>query len=452
MSVSTFAGALAALVLGGGQTPAVTEPEPVVAAPTEAWPNWRGPSGTGAADPSADPPVRWSETENVRWKSALPGLGHSTPVVWGERIFVTSALPMGERLEPKPDLAPGAHDNAPVLYRQNFLVLCVDRASGEVLWLREVHDEVPHEGGHATASFASASPVTDGELVIASFGSAGIFGLTIEGEVLWQRDLGQMQSKHGHGEGASPALYAGTVIVNQDHEGRSFVAALEARTGKELWRAERDEVTSWSSPIIAETADGAQAIVAGTERIRGYDLATGAVIWSCGGLSHNVVATPIALDGVLYSGSSYEKQAFVAVRFEGARGDLTDTDRVLWYRRRGAPYVPSPLLYDGTLYFLRHYQGIVFQVDAATGAELQRAKRVADMNDIYGSLVGAAGRLYITDREGRTAVLKLGGGELELLALNPLEDSFSASPVVVGRDLLLRGESFLYCLSAAEDN
>jgi outer membrane protein assembly factor BamB len=408
------------------------------------WPQWRGPLGTGVA-PQGDPPVEWSEDEHVRWKAALPGVGHSTPIVSGGRVFLTAAVPTGDALEPAPDTAPGAHDNAPVTHRQVFVALAVDRAQGELLWQRALHEALPHERAHDTATFASASPVTDGEHVFAFFGSYGLYCLDLEGNRVWGRDLGDMQVKHAHGEGSSPALHGDTLVVNWDHEGPSFLFAFDKATGEQRWQVARDEITSWASPIVVEHDGVAQVIVPGSKRLRAYDLETGEVIWECGGLSRNVVATPVAANGMVFAGSSYEKQAMLAIRLDGAQGDLTGTDRIAWYRGRSTPYVPSPLLYDDALYFLHHYQGFLARVDAATGAQAKRATRLTGLDDVYASPVGAAGRVYVTDRGGVTLVLSH-GDEPVVLARNVLDDRFSASAAIAGDELFLRGERFLYCL------
>ena len=413
--------------------------------PLDHWPQWRGPLGTGVA-PRGDPPVVWGEDRNVRWKTALPGQGHSTPVVWGDRVFVTTAVALGEVLEHTGRQAEGAHDNVPPSRRQRFAVLALDRSDGKILWETTVHRGRPHESMHATASRASASPVTDGEHLIASFGSAGVYGLDLEGKLLWQTDLGDMQTKHGHGEGSSPALHGDTLIVNWDHEGKSFVAALDKRSGKQLWKTARDEGTSWSTPLIVVHDGKPQVIVSATRRVRAYDLADGDLLWECGGLSGNVVASPVAGDGYVYVTNSYETRNMLAIRLEGAKGDITGTDSVAWIRNRDTPYVPSPLLYGDTLCFLKHYQGILTCVHAGTGKPLFGPQRLDGIGNVYASLVGAAGRIYITDLSGTTAVLER-GPELKLLARNRLADSFSASPVVVGNELFLRGERNLYCVA-----
>ena len=413
------------------------------------WPQWRGPLGTGVA-PNADPPVEWSETKNVRWKVALPGKGHSTPIVWGDRIFLTTAVPYGEALPPKHSTAPGTHDGVPVTQRHEFVVLAVNRRDGKILWQKSVHKKLPNEGGHTTGSLASNSAVTDGEHVFAYFGSHGLYCLDMHGEVKWQKQFGEMQTKHGHGESASPVLHGDKVFVNWDHDGPCFVAAFDKRTGGQVWKVDRDEETSWSSPIVIENEGRAMLIVAGTNRVRAYDPATGQVIWECGGLSSNIVATPVAADGMLFAGSSYEKRAFLAIRLDRAKGDITGTDRIAWSRSRGTPYVPSPLLYGDSLYFLTHYQGILSRVDAVTGADKPGAIRLGNIGNIYASPVAGGGRVYVTDLDGKTIVVSH-DDQPKILAFNTLDDEFAASAAIVGRELFLRGKGHLYCIAEEID-
>ena len=409
------------------------------------WPQWRGPLGTGVA-PSANPPVKWSELNNIRWKIALPGKGYSTPIVWGDRVFITTAIPYGDALEPRHSDAPGAHDNLPVTLHHKFVVLAVNRRDGKIIWQRTVRKELPHESGHYTGSLASNSPVTDGKHLFAFFGSRGLYCLDLDGELQWEKDLSEMQTLHGHGEGSSPALHGDTLIVNWDHEGQSFVVAFDKRTGKQRWKVPREEVTSWATPIVVEHRGKPQVIISGTKRVRGYDLATGHVIWECGGLSRNVVASPVAGDGMVYAASSYDMRAMLAIRVDGARGDITGTDQVVWTRTRGTPYVPSPLLYGDSLYFLRHYQGILSRVNAKTGEEQGGPFRLDGIRNVYASPVAAADQVYITDRDGTTLVISHGNIP-RVLALNRLNDSFSASAAVVGRQLFLRGQRNLYCIA-----
>jgi outer membrane protein assembly factor BamB len=410
------------------------------------WPHWRGPMQTGVA-PAADPPLTWNEADgkNIRWKTEIPGRGHSTPIVWGDRIFLTTAIQVGDALPPRPSTAPGNHDNLPVTHSHRFVALAVDRTSGKILWQKALREAVPHEQGHYTGSLASNSPVTDGEFVYVFFGSFGLYCLDVEGQLVWKRDFGPMQSLHGHGEGSSPAVYKETLVVNWDHEGQSFIVALDKRTGKERWRVERNEVTSWASPIIIEHHGKPHVIVSGTSRVRGYDLASGKVLWECGGLSSNIVASPVSADGMVFAGSSYDKRALLAIHLDGASGDITTTDRVAWRRIRGTPYVPSPVLYEGGLYFLTHYQGILSRVEARTGQDQPGAFRLDGIKNVYASPVAAAGRIYVTDLDGTTLVIQAGIAPRRL-AINHLSEPVSASAAVAGRQLFLRGEKHLYCL------
>jgi outer membrane protein assembly factor BamB len=413
--------------------------------PEQFWPQWRGPLGTGVA-PRAQPPIEWSENRHIRWKTALPGKGHSTPIVWGDRVFLTTAIPFGEPVKPR-FVRPGAHDNLALTRNHEFVVLAVSRATGKIVWQQPVNKQVPHEAGHVTASFASASPITDGEHVFAFFGSYGLYCLDTNGNLVWKKYFGEMHSKHGHGEGSSPVLHGDTLVINWDHEEQSFLVALDKRTGKQRWRVPRAEDTSWTTPIVVEHAGKAQVIVPGTNRLRGYELDSGALIWECGGLSSNVVASPVAAGGVVYAGSSYDTRAMLAIRLDGAKGDITGTRQVVWKRIKGTPYVPSPLLYGDSLYNLHHYQGILARLDTRTGEDQGGPFRLEDISNVYASLVGAAGRIYITDRDGVTVVMTHGEKTPRVLAVNHLDDTFSASAALAGREIFLRGERYLYCIT-----
>ncbi len=417
--------------------------------PLYQWAQWRGPLSTGVA-PHGDPPIEWAEGKNVRWKVAIPGRGHSTPVVWGDRIFLTTAIPFGDVLEPRHMHAHGAHDNVPARRRQKFVVLAVDRRNGSILWQTTVRTARPHAGTHETGSWASNSPVTDGEHVYASFGSGGIYCLDFGGELVWKVELGDMQVKHDHGEGSSPALHGDTLVVNWDHEGQSFVIALDKRTGKERWKVSRDEGTSWSTPLIVEHEGKQQVIIAATKRVRAYDLEDGNLIWECSGLSGNVCATPVSGGGFVYVANSYEARAMLAIRLSKAMGDITGTDAVAWMRDRYTPYVPSPLLYGDMLYYLKHYQGYLTCVNAKTGKTLLGPERLPGIGNVYASLVGAADRVYIVSLNGNAVVLER-GAKFKVLARNHLDDSFAASPAIVGKEMFLRGERNLFCIARSGD-
>ena len=415
------------------------------------WPQWRGPMANGTA-PHANPPSTWSETEHVQWKASLPGKGHSSPIVWGDQVLVSMAIPTGPKKTPVYNQAEGAHDNLPVDQDHAFVLASYNRQTGKLAWKTTLATAFPHEGGHDTGSLASASPLTDGEHVIAFFGSQGLYGMDLQGKVLWSRNLGRMDTRHAHGEGASPALHGSHLIVNWDHEGASMLHALDKATGQTLWSRPRDEATSWSTPLIVEHQGGRQVIVSATGRIRSYDLSTGKELWQCGGLSRNVVASPVAGHGLVVAANSYDWQAMLAIRLEGAQGDVTDSDQVAWSLNRLTPYVPSPLLVGKRLYFLRHLQGILSCVDLETGEASHGPWRLPVVRMVFASPVAAAGRIYITSREGITLVFDHPQEEdMRLIAVNRLDDTFSASPALVGEQLILRGERFLYSLKAASE-
>ena len=413
------------------------------------WPQWRGPLATGVA-PHADPPLHWSEKKNIRWKITLPGKGHSTPIVFGDRVFLTAAVPVGDAQKPVYDTAPGTHDNVPVTHHHQFVVLAVSRRNGEILWQKIVREEFPLEGGHETGSLASNSPATDGERLYVFFGSRGLYCLDFAGEIKWQKDFGRMQTLHAHGEGSSPVLHGDTLIVCWDHEGDSALYALDKHTGKERWKVARDEKTSWSTPLVVEHEGKPQVIISATKRVRSYDLKTGTLLWECAGLSRNVVSSPVAGHGMVFAGNSYDWQAMLAIRLAGAKGDITDTAQVAWKLNRLTPYVSSPLLYDDTLYFLRHNQNILSRLEPMTGKPRGEPLRLEGIRDfIFASPVGAAGRIYVTSRDGLTVVLRHNRDNAPL-ALNRLDDVFSASPALADKELYLRGERFLYCIAQEE--
>ena len=410
----------------------------------QGWPWWRGPLGNGVS-PDGDPPVRWTEKQNVRFKVAIDGDGLATPIVWGDRIYVLSA----RSLDPAPGAGP-AHPSGVKLAKQRYLVTAYDRKDGSVAWQRVAIERVPHEARHEESGWATASPVTDGEHLYAHFGSAGTFAYTLAGELVWKVDLGDMTTRLGYGEGSSPALWGDTLVVNWDHEGDSFVVALDARTGAERWRKQRPgELTSWSTPLVREHEGRVHVIVAGGGRTRGYDLRTGEELWSLSGLGMNAIPTPTYDAGILYLASGKrDSPRMLAVDLRGARGDLDGSRAVRWTRDRDTPYVSTPLLYRGQLYFFKHVLSLLTSVDAATGA-LRFSERVS-LGSVFASPVAAAGRIYLVDRDGKALVLA-SGPTLSVLAENQLDDGFDASPVVVGSDLYLRGRRFLYALARTGD-
>jgi len=397
--------------------------------------------------------VTWSEEENVRWKVEIPGQGKSTPVIWGERLYLTTAEQIGEPVEVEPEPEPsgrrggrGHMRGVKPTHVMRFQLLALNREDGSVAWRATATEKLPGEGTHRDGTWASGSAVTDGERIIAHFGSQGIFAFDMQGKKLWEKQLGQMSTRASFGEGTSPALYGDSVVVQWDHEGPSFIVVLEAATGEERWRRERDEVTSWATPLVVEVDGRPQVIANGTERMRAYDLETGKTVWELGGMTTNAIPTPVYSGGVAYLMSGFRGSAAVAIRLSGARGDLTDSEHVLWRFERDTPYVPSPLLVEGELYFLKSNSGILTVLDIEQGEKLLGPQRLPRVANVYASPVSAAGRVYLVGRDGETEVLEL-GGERRFLATNLLDERFDASPALAGGELYLRGEKFLYCLA-----
>ena len=407
------------------------------------WHTWRGPDCRAIA-PDADPPITWSEGEakNIRFKVALPGLGTSSPIVLGARIYVTTAIET-DRTGRGPARDAGGPTPTKV---HEFAVLALDRHSGKVLWHKNVIEKAPHEGLHPTATQASHSPMTDGEHLYVYFGSRGLHCLDLAGEVQWSKQFGQMRTRHNWGEGSSPVIHGNTIVVNWDHEDDSFVVALDKRNGKELWRKPRDEVTSWSTPLIVEVDGGLQVIIAATTASRGYDLANGKVLWTCAGMTVNCIPTPIHANGLVYLMSGYRGNKLQAVRLKGATGDVAKGNNLVWTHDRSTSYVPSSLVYENCIYFLRKNSGVLSCLDATTGKPHFEGQRLAGIRSVYASPVGAAGRVYITSRKGTTNVFKV-GAEYRELASNKLDDEFDATAAIVGDAIYLRGRAHLYCIA-----
>jgi outer membrane protein assembly factor BamB len=411
--------------------------------PAGHWPQWRGPLATGVA-PAGDPPIEWSETKSVKWKVALPGLGNSTPIIWGERIFVLATVPADARTLAESNNWSPDSGRPPLLRpgKQKFVVLALRRSDGGVLWQKTVRESVPHESVHFTNTWASGSAVTDGERLYASFGSNGLYCLDFEGNLIWQRDLGDMTTRNGFGEGASPALAGDRLIINWDHEAGSFLVALDKKTGKDVWRKGRDEGSSWSTPLVVEVAGKMQIVINASKRIRGYDLDSGKLLWEAPGVAANVVPSPVAANGLAYFAG---ESGLMAVRLEEATGDATRSGAIVWKLDRDAPYVPSPLLYGDKIYFLKSINGILTCADAATG-QRHYSERLLGIANVYASPVGVAGRVYVAGRDGLTAVLAR-GPQFKVLAVNQLDDAFDASPALADNELYLRGRKSLYRIS-----
>lgn len=410
------------------------------------WPQWRGPDHNGVA--RSDAPMRWSDTENIKWKTPIPGRGFSTPVIWGDRIFLTTAIPVAaENAAPDSGGRGGPGGGAGAGRQHQFVVICLDRKTGKTLWQKTARTAIPHEGYHRNyGSFASNSPVTDGRYVYAFFGSRGIYCYDLNGKLVWEKDFGvQMKMRLQFGEGTAPVLHDDRLILNFDHDAGSFIVALDKTTGKELWRTTRDEISNWSTPLVVDYAGRREIIVSATRKVRSYDFKTGRLIWECAGLGLNTIPQPVHHEGVVYVMSGFRDPKLMAIRL-GREGDLTGTDAVVWSETRGTSYTPSPVLHDNRLYVLTD-NGQVSCFNAKTGEPFYHRVRLPKAYNFKASPVAAGGKLYLASENDDVIILKL-GEKYEVLATNTLTDQmFVASPVVVDNELYLRSQQFLFCLS-----
>ena len=413
---------------------------------TTNWPEWRGLNNSGSAA-GGNTPVEFSETKNVKWKVEIPGKGHATPIIWGNQIIIQTAVATDKKPEnaeaaakPGSPMAPNQTD----LIHQ-FKVISVDKTTGKINWQTIVKEVMPSERTHELGSWASNSPITDGENIFAFFGSRGLYCLDMKGKILWERNFGQMDIVASFGEGSSPAIYKDKIYIPWDHQGKSFLFALDKKTGKEAWTAPREEITSWATPLIVEVNGKAQVITSATNKVRSYDTQTGEIIWECTGMTKNVIPCPTYAEGILYLNSGFRGNAIKAIDLAKAKGDITGTPTILWEYNQDASYTPSPLLMDGKYYFMKGNNGIMTCLDAKTGKVIFSNQKLEGITNMFSSPTGNKDKIYIAATN--TVDVVKAGGEFSLLAKNSLDDTFHASPVIIGNDLFLRGFKSLYCIS-----
>jgi outer membrane protein assembly factor BamB len=423
----------------------------IAAGADDYWPTWRGPAATGTTA-KGNPPVTWSESENIKWKVELPGQGHSSPVIWDDKIFLLTAIDTGRAKSAEaqpPAAAPGGRGGlsgpTPKTIHK-FDLLCVDRTSGKVLWQRTATEAVPHEGHQPTGTFASYSPVTDGKYVWASFGSRGLYCFDMEGNLKWSKPLPTMKTVMSFGEGSSPALAGDAIIVVCDHEAGSAILAFNKATGEQLWRKDRDEPTSWATPAVVEVDGKTQVIVSATKLIRSYDAKTGDLIWQCSGQVKNVIPSPVVGFGMVFCTSGYQGSSLQVIKLAGKTGDLSKTDAIAWQVNKATPYISSPLLYGNRIYVFSVLKPVLSCYEAQTGKALFTEQILEGIDQVYASPVGVADRVYCPGRNGVTVVIK-NADVFGVLATNKLDDGFDASPAVIGDELYLRGNKFLYCIA-----
>ena len=523
-----------------------------IGANAENWPTWRGPAANGVA-PGGNPPTEFSESKNVQWKTKVPGSGSSTPVIWGDQIFLITAektgkkvaaaaggesrereqgterrqRPDGERPEgrgrgeqgsrggdrprpdgdrgsrggerPRPDggsfnreefikrfdkdgdgeLNDAERDAMRDELRQQFgggrggersprsgrssrgrggfggggkpteeyryVLMSLDRNTGKENWRRVAATQVPHEGHHRDHGYASGSPVTDGEHIIVSFGSRGLYCYDMKGKLQWKKDFGDMRMRNSFGEGTSPALHGDTVVLLWDHEGDSALYALDKKTGKLKWKTDRNEASGWCTPVVTIHDGVTQVIVNGSRAVRSYQLSDGKLLWQCSGQTSNAIPSVVVDENFAYAMSGFRGAHLAAIKLGGS-GDLTDSKSVSWTANRGTPYTPSPLLSNGRIWYLSGNNGVLSVRDTKSGKLLVEGERLDGVSGVYASPVSAGGRVYIAGRNGTVSVLK-DSAKLEVLATNELDDKFDCSPAVVGNQMFLRGKEHLYCIA-----
>ena len=413
----------------------------------ENWHQWRGPDANGVSE-TARPVLHWSENRNVQWKKAIDGKGSSTPIVWGDKIFLLTAVDTGvvDPSLPRPEDQPRrifgiTHPNT----QYEFVVLCLDRNDGRELWRRIANRKIPHEGHHGDNNFASASPVTDGSRLYCWFGSAGLYCYDLAGNKHWDLDLGPAVMGASLGEGSSPVWHDGRLVIVRDHQGQSFIYALDASTGEILWKRARDEDNSWATPRVVAKDGLVQVIASGSKAIVSYNLANGDTIWHCRGLTDNPIPSPVGDSNSIYFMTGYRGYALLALPL-GRTGDLADTGAVLWRKNRGTPYTPSPVLAQDLLFFNQSNQALWSCLDARTGEVYVDRERLPGLATVYASPVASKRHLFVTGRNGKTVVLDR-AKRLQVVATNQLDDVFDASPALAGDQILLRGNRYLYAIA-----
>jgi outer membrane protein assembly factor BamB len=418
----------------------------VVSARTSNWPGWRGPSGQGVSS-EKNLPAEWTPTKNIKWKTPIAGRGHSSPIVWGNRIFLTTAVegPVVPGAKAVKHMVDGDKeflhpDSIGADRKHTFKVIAIDSESGKILWEQAAFEGTPYDNRHRKSSYAASTPVTDGKHVFAFFGSEGLYAYDMKGKLSWKADLGKLGTV-GMGTGTSPILYEDLVIMQCDEEmgGASFIVALDKKSGKQVWKTPRKVQVSWATPLLVKTAKRAELISSGTEAVIAYDPATGKELWRHKGVEGNAIPSPVANNEMVFISAGFPAKKAMAINL-GGTGDLADT--VVWKYAKGTAYVPSPILYGDYLY-LTTDRGILTCLDARTGELKYEGGRVPIPATFTASPVAFEGKILLTSEDGETFMIKA-GRKHEILGTNSIGEPVYASPAISDGTIFIRGEKNLY--------
>ena len=413
------------------------------------WPQWRGPDGSGISN-EKNLPLEWSPSRNIKWKTPIEGRSHSSPIVWGNRVFLTTAI--------EGPVVPGAKavkhmdgdreflhpDSIGADHKHTFKVLCLDRDSGKLLWQATAWEGTPYDNRHRKGSYAASTPATDGRLVYAFFGTEGLYAYDFKGKLAWKAPLGNLGTV-GMGTGTSPILFDDFVIVQCDEENgaSSFIVALDKKTGKEVWKTPRKVQVSWATPILVRGATRTELITSGTEFVISYDPATGKELWRHKGVESNAIPSPVANSEMVFLSAGFPAKIAMAIRLGGS-GVLTGTPNVLWTYAKGTAYVPSPILYGDYLY-LTTDRGVLTCIAAKTGEVKYEGGRIPIPATFTASPVAFDGKILMTSEDGDTFIVK-SGPKHEILGTNSVGEPVYASPAIADGRIFIRGEKNLYCI------
>jgi outer membrane protein assembly factor BamB len=415
----------------------------------ENWPQWRGPGSQGISNETSVP-GEWKPEKNVAWKVEVPGRGHSAPVVWNDRVFLTTAVegeavPGAKAVEHIDSGKPFLHpDSVGADKKHTYKVLAYDGKTGTLLWDRTAWAGVPFDNRHRRSSFASASIVTNGAIVIAYFGAEGVYAYDVNGKPAWNTSIGKVKTL-GLGAASSPVIYQDTVILQcDDDDGKdSAIVALELKNGKERWRSKRPVQVSWSTPVLVKAGGRTELVTNGTEWVIAYDPATGKELWRTKGVESNAIHTPVVGDDVVIVTAGFPAKKTIAIK-PGGSGDVTNTKQILWTYEKGTAYVVSPLLYEGLVY-LPNDRGALTALDAKTGELKYEGARVPVPASFMGSPIAVGGKILITSEDGDTFVIKA-GAKHEVLTTNSVGEPVYTTPAISNGRIYIRGEKHLFAI------